>query len=356
MKSFCVFAVFPLFLFGAVSLAELPPELKHTADEFDRTMQGYDDASAAKQKLLREALLSQLTRDRKREELLKRLDAVAAIDAEIKAFKAGSLPEEAPAHLPVDVSHNRKFYLSTLERDTKHFEYARRKTRENYLGWLARMAEVARVGKNTELAAAVAREEQRVRAAEAAEQAEADPSSDRQDAQRSACCENVRKIGEVCLTYSTKNGDVYPNSLEDLVRSGELDEVPVSPFAEDQKSPSYELTMPGFPGASAGHARMIVVRCKVAGPDGNVSAGFADGQVEAVPADALPAAYSAARSTPRKWSDPTGTYSTQASFAEFVAGGVNLKKTDGTIISVPYAKLSKADLDFLRGLNAYAPR
>lgn len=356
MKSICVFALLPVFLFCAVSLAELPPELKRTADEFDRTMKRYDDASAAKLKLLREAVLSQLTKARKREELLKRLDAVAAIDEESKAFKAGALPEEAPAHLPAGVSHNRRFYLSTLERDTKHFEYARRQTRENYLEWLAKMAEVAKVGRNAELAAAVTSEKKRVRAAEAAEQAEADQSSDHQDARRSACRENVRKIGQVCLTYSTKNGDVYPNSLEDLVRSGVLDEVPVSPFAQDQESPSYELTMPGFPGASAEHARMIVVRCNVAGPDGSVSAGFADGQMEAVSADALSSAYSAARSTPRKWSDPTGTYSSQASFAEFVAGGVKLKKMDGKIITVPYAKLSKADLGFLRGLNIYSPQ
>jgi hypothetical protein len=83
--------------------------------------------------------------------LLKRLDALAAVEAEITAFKAGSLPKEAPAHLPADALQNRKFYLSTLERDAKHFADARRHTRENYLRWLARMAEVARVGKNTEI-------------------------------------------------------------------------------------------------------------------------------------------------------------------------------------------------------------
>jgi hypothetical protein len=52
--------------------------------------------------------------------------------------------------------------------------------------------------------------------------------------------------------------------------------------------------------------------------------------------------------TARKWTDTTGRFSIEASFVEVKNGNAVLKKTDGETISVPLAKLSKEDRDFVR--------
>ena len=216
------------------------------------------------------------------------------------------------------------------------------------------MVRVAKIGKNAELEAAIESEMKRARAALDKLDAAEDAADDPPDARRAECEQNVKRIGASLVAYAAKHDGAYPSSMEDLVDSGELDEVPVSPFAADKESPDYVLTLPGFPGvASRDGATTIVVRCQHAGPDGKVTVGFADGHVESAPADALAKSYDAAKSTPRKWSDPTGTYSTEATFVEFAAGGVTLKKADGRVITVPYARLRQADLDYLRKLNEY---
>jgi hypothetical protein len=50
----------------------------------------------------------------------------------------------------------------------------------------------------------------------------------------------------------------------------------------------------------------------------------------------------------RKWHDATGTYSVDAAFVHFGDGKVTLKKTDGKTITIPLAKLSDDDQDFVR--------
>jgi len=50
----------------------------------------------------------------------------------------------------------------------------------------------------------------------------------------------------------------------------------------------------------------------------------------------------------RTWSDITGRFQTEAEFVDFIDGAVNLKKTDGEVISVPLAKLSAADQEYVR--------
>lgn len=50
---------------------------------------------------------------------------------------------------------------------------------------------------------------------------------------------------------------------------------------------------------------------------------------------------------PRKWTDATGQFSVDAEFVEVKDGAVHLKKTDGTVISVPVAKLSEADRGYV---------
>ena len=53
----------------------------------------------------------------------------------------------------------------------------------------------------------------------------------------------------------------------------------------------------------------------------------------------------------RKWTDTTGHFSVEAELVEVKDGKANLKKTDGTLIAVPLAKLSKADRDYLKSLE-----
>ncbi|MCH7726533.1 MAG: hypothetical protein IH991_08660, partial [Planctomycetes bacterium] len=57
---------------------------------------------------------------------------------------------------------------------------------------------------------------------------------------------------------------------------------------------------------------------------------------------------SVATAEPRTWTDSTGTYKVQAEFVEFKDGNAVLLREDGRKVSVPVAKLSKADQDFVR--------
>lgn len=53
------------------------------------------------------------------------------------------------------------------------------------------------------------------------------------------------------------------------------------------------------------------------------------------------------RAAPRKWTDATGQFSVEADFVEVKNGEVHLKKTDGSVIAVPVAKLSEADRSYV---------
>ncbi len=50
----------------------------------------------------------------------------------------------------------------------------------------------------------------------------------------------------------------------------------------------------------------------------------------------------------RNWTDNTGQHKTEAEFVAFEDGMVQLRKADGTTISLPIGRLSKADQDFVR--------
>ena len=52
----------------------------------------------------------------------------------------------------------------------------------------------------------------------------------------------------------------------------------------------------------------------------------------------------------RKWTDISGEFSVEAELVEAKDGNVQLKRSDGKIISVPVSKLSKADLDYLASI------
>jgi len=54
----------------------------------------------------------------------------------------------------------------------------------------------------------------------------------------------------------------------------------------------------------------------------------------------------------RNWTDATGKYSTRAEMVEFKEGRVHLRKTDGTVITVPLEKLGAADQQYVRQVAA----
>ena len=66
------------------------------------------------------------------------------------------------------------------------------------------------------------------------------------------------------------------------------------------------------------------------------------GAAPANPVEGVPAA-----TGPRTWSDTTGKFRIEAELVSVEDGKVNLKKKDGEVVSVPLAKLSKADQEFV---------
>ncbi|MBW3596161.1 MAG: hypothetical protein KY475_02680, partial [Planctomycetes bacterium] len=58
----------------------------------------------------------------------------------------------------------------------------------------------------------------------------------------------------------------------------------------------------------------------------------------------------------RKWTDSSGNFSVEAELVDFTGEAVRLRKPDGTIIAVPFARLSKADREFLTGGSGLARR
>jgi hypothetical protein len=69
-------------------------------------------------------------------------------------------------------------------------------------------------------------------------------------------------------------------------------------------------------------------------------------------ASAMLLAASVARAEVREWSDATGKYKIQAEFVELAGDVVKLKNAAGKVLSIPLAKLSKADRDFIASLAA----
>ena len=55
----------------------------------------------------------------------------------------------------------------------------------------------------------------------------------------------------------------------------------------------------------------------------------------------------------RLWSDDTGLYKTEARLHNIVDGSVRLRKTNGKLCTVPFARLSQADLDYVQQQAAH---
>lgn len=55
----------------------------------------------------------------------------------------------------------------------------------------------------------------------------------------------------------------------------------------------------------------------------------------------------------RQWKDRSGSFSIEADFVQFKDGKVYLEKTDGSVINVPFERLSYADYDYLRTLKEF---
>ncbi len=73
----------------------------------------------------------------------------------------------------------------------------------------------------------------------------------------------------------------------------------------------------------------------------------------ATPAGSAPAANSASTAV-REWSDATGKFHVKAELIGVKDGKVQLKKSDGEILSVPLAKLSAQDQDAVKKLTPAA--
>ena len=58
-------------------------------------------------------------------------------------------------------------------------------------------------------------------------------------------------------------------------------------------------------------------------------------------------AFRADNASAREWTDITGAFRIEAELVEYKDGVVRLRKTDGSIVSVPLAKLSKADQNYV---------
>jgi hypothetical protein len=72
--------------------------------------------------------------------------------------------------------------------------------------------------------------------------------------------------------------------------------------------------------------------------------------LEVTPPSSGPAAGSTSGSPVREWSDATGKFHVNAELMGVKDGNVQLKKSDGKVISVPLAKLSAQDQDALKKL------
>ncbi len=58
----------------------------------------------------------------------------------------------------------------------------------------------------------------------------------------------------------------------------------------------------------------------------------------------------------RKWTDNTGKYSVEAELVEVKGDKVVLKKSTGSVITMPIARLSKADREYLQSLAEPGPK
>ena len=58
----------------------------------------------------------------------------------------------------------------------------------------------------------------------------------------------------------------------------------------------------------------------------------------------------------RKWSDTSGGFSVSATFVNIEKGNVSLRKEDGSVVTVPLAKLSKSDQEYVRTETQKKPK
>lgn len=150
-----------LLLLCSAGFSELPPELKFTAEQYDKAQKGIADSIAAQTKAARDAYLIILSTARKREEAAKRSEGVAGIDADIEAVKAGSLEGNIPEKLPADLKIYRDRFIADAKRAVASNERVRKHSTEQYLKYLSGL-EAAAKGKNEGLLAAVLSEKKRV--------------------------------------------------------------------------------------------------------------------------------------------------------------------------------------------------
>lgn len=135
--------------------------LQTTAEQYTKTMAGYDDTEAAQKKAARDGYLLALDMARKREVSAKRPAAAAAIDAEVAAVKAGPLAEKPPAQFPSDLGTYRSRFISEMKRADTALDSVRKQATGQHLKWLDGL-EAAAKGKDEDVVKAIAAERARV--------------------------------------------------------------------------------------------------------------------------------------------------------------------------------------------------
>lgn len=168
MKTFLVAALLVALTPASLLLAELPPQIKHQAEQYDQAMAAYDLNITTRMAVDRDTYLARLKYARRIEAGGKRLPAVAAIDTEIAAVEAGQRPKDPPPNFPKTdalLSNHREKYITSQERAEQLVASSRRFTRESYLKFLTGTAAAIKgKGAPPELEAAIAKEIARVNA------------------------------------------------------------------------------------------------------------------------------------------------------------------------------------------------
>ncbi len=106
----------------------------------------------------------------------------------------------------------------------------------------------------------------------------ADESTDRK-----ACISQIRKLGELSVSFASANRGRLPKSFDELLSTQKTPDrsLLVAPLAAEKGKPSYELLSPAGKLSGIGNpSRTVLIRSLYSLKDGRRLADFADGHVE----------------------------------------------------------------------------
>jgi hypothetical protein len=124
-----------------------------------------------------------------------------------------------------------------------------------------------------------------------------------------------------------------------------------TPFFRELVSTTGKLKSAGVPKVS-GSTAIVRVSAERGSLDFNITLDASDkiSGLYVKPSTPAPAVASTSASPVRRWSDATGKYHVNAELIGVVDGKVQLKKSDGKVITIPLAKLSAQDQEALKKL------